>query len=302
MGRFFYSKLSGALVICLLFASYAAAQAKPDAALPNSLSGADNPAELLSLAIRHEHAEGVPRDLSKAFSLYCAAAKTGYGDAQYALGWMYFNGRGVARDDGIASRLFAMAAAQGHLQAAELAGRIGDIGAAATAPLPACLMPDAPVIAEDSTPAFEKIYPKGTIFELVQKLAPRYEVDPKFALAIILVESGFNVHARSPRNAQGLMQLMPDTAQRFRVKNTFDAEDNINGGLAYLRWLLAYFEGNVPLVAAAYNAGERAVERHGGVPPYSETKEYVRKITELYRKSTHPYRRDLIDAASRGRK
>jgi soluble lytic murein transglycosylase-like protein len=192
-----------------------------------------------------------------------------------------------------------MAAAQGHAQAIELTRRIS---ASATAPLPACLMPEVAAAAEEPGPAFEKMYPKGPIFELVQKLAPRYEVDPKFALAIILVESGFNVHARSPKNAQGLMQLMPDTAQRFRVKNTFDAEDNIKGGLAYLRWLLAFFEGNVPLVAAAYNAGEKAVERHGGVPPYSETKEYVRKITDLYRKSTHPYQRNLIDAASRGRK
>jgi soluble lytic murein transglycosylase-like protein len=284
------------LAIGLLSATHAAAQVPPVAGLPTP---ADDPAGLLALALRYEHAEGVPRDLSKAFALYCSAAKMGHGDAQYALGWMYFNGRGVARDDDIASRLFAMAAAQGHAQARELAERMGS---AADAPLPACLLPDPPAVAEDPTPDFDRIYPKGPIRELVQKLAPRYEVDPKFALAIIRVESGFNIHARSPKNAQGLMQLMPDTAQRFRVKNTFDAEDNINGGLAYLRWLLAYFEGNVPLVAAAYNAGEKAVEKHGGVPPYSETREYVRKITELYRSSTHPYRRDLIDAASRGRK
>ncbi len=74
------------------------------------------------------------------------------------------------------------------------------------------------------------------------------------------------------------MQLIPETAERFQVKNAFDAEDNIRGGMAYLRWLLAFFKGDVTLVAAAYNAGEGAVERHQGIPPYAETIDYVQKI------------------------
>jgi soluble lytic murein transglycosylase-like protein len=132
----------------------------------------------------------------------------------------------------------------------------------------------------------------------VYKLASDYEVDPKLVLAVITVESGFNVHAKSPKNAQGLMQLIPETAQRFRVKNAFDPADNIKGGLAYLQWLLAYFKGDVPLVLAAYNAGERTVEKYRGIPPYPETRNYVQKITSMYRSPTHPYKADLVKEAT----
>jgi soluble lytic murein transglycosylase-like protein len=103
-------------------------------------------------------------------------------------------------------------------------------------------------------------------------------VPPRLALAIIDVESRFDAKAVSAKNAQGLMQLIPETAQRFGVRDPFDPRDNIQGGLAYLRWLSAYFEGNVTLVAAAYNAGEGAVDKHLGVPPYAETQDYVRKV------------------------
>lgn len=114
--------------------------------------------------------------------------------------------------------------------------------------------------------ADEVIYFKGPIFDLVHKLASDYDVDPKLVLAVITVESGFNARAKSPKNAQGLMQLIPDTAKRFRIKNVYDPADNIKGGMAYLQWLLAFFKGNVPLVIAAYNAGERAVEKYRGIP------------------------------------
>jgi soluble lytic murein transglycosylase-like protein len=93
------------------------------------------------------------------------------------------------------------------------------------------------------------------------------------------------------------MQLIPETARRFRVKDAFNAEDNIKGGVAYLQWLLAFFKGDVPLVAAAYNAGERAVEKYRGIPPYPETRDYVRRITALYRKTSHPYRQNLVPAS-----
>jgi soluble lytic murein transglycosylase-like protein len=108
-------------------------------------------------------------------------------------------------------------------------------------------------------------------------------------MAIIRTESNFNPGAVSPKNAQGLMQLIPETAERFNVRKPFDPEQNIRGGMAYLRWLLAYFKGNVALVAAAYNAGEGAVNRYAGVPPYAETKGYVRRIRELFQKDEHPF-------------
>jgi soluble lytic murein transglycosylase-like protein len=90
------------------------------------------------------------------------------------------------------------------------------------------------------------------------------------------------------------MQLIPETAKRFGVKDAYKAEDNIKGGLAYLQWLLAYFKGDVQLVAAAYNAGEATVEKYNGVPPYIETQMYVRKIASLYNNTTHPYQINLI--------
>lgn len=269
--------------------------------LPLSMSEAsdysDNPKMLVALAVKYEHAEGVPQDYLKAAALYCRAARLGYADAQHALGWMYANGRGVSRDDGVAAQLFAMAAEQGHEYARNM---MRFTRPNTTTPLPSCLLPEKQAAFVDEGPdqADATAYPKGPIVNLVHQLAPRYEVDPKLALAVISVESAFNVRAKSPKNAQGLMQLIPETAQRFRVKNVFDPAENIKGGLAYLQWLLAYFKGDVSLVAAAYNAGERTVERYRGIPPYPETRDYVRKITHLYRKPTHPYQPDLVESSS----
>ena len=123
-------------------------------------------------------------------------------------------------------------------------------------------------------------------------------MDPNLVLAIISVESAFNSRAVSPKNAQGLMQLIPATAQRFQVKDSFDPEENIKGGLAYLRWLLAYFRGNVAWVVAAYNAGEGAVEKYRGIPPYPETVKYVDKILQRYQKTIHPYQPEIINRSS----
>jgi soluble lytic murein transglycosylase-like protein len=91
----------------------------------------------------------------------------------------------------------------------------------------------------------------------------------------------------------GLMQLIPDTADRFNIKNAFDAAQNIKGGIKYLRWLLSYYQGNVALAAAAYNSGEKTVDRYRGVPPYPETKNYVKRVMNLYRLQSHPYDEEL---------
>jgi soluble lytic murein transglycosylase-like protein len=85
------------------------------------------------------------------------------------------------------------------------------------------------------------------------------------------------------------MQLIPETSQRFNVKNPFDPAQNIRGGLTYLRWLLAYFEGDIALVAAAYNSGEGTVERYRGVPPYAETRAYVKRILKSVGQTVHPF-------------
>jgi soluble lytic murein transglycosylase-like protein len=127
------------------------------------------------------------------------------------------------------------------------------------------------------------------ILSIVTRLAPEFHVPPQLALAIIEAESNFNPAALSPKNAKGLMQLIPETAARFNVRNPYDPAQNIRGGMAYLRWLLAYFEGDVQLVAAAYNAGEGAVERYRGVPPYLETRAYVRKIVQAVGPVPQPF-------------
>jgi len=106
----------------------------------------------------------------------------------------------------------------------------------------------------------------------------RYGVDAALVRAVVKVESDFNEAARSHKGAQGLMQLMPDTARLHNVGNAYDPEENIEGGVRHLRLLLDRYQGDLPLTLAAYNAGVKAVEKYRGIPPFSETKEYVRRV------------------------
>ena len=135
---------------------------------------------------------------------------------------------------------------------------------------------------------------KRRIAAIVRKLAPAYEISPRLALAVIAVESNFAWDARSDKGAAGLMQLMPETAVRFKVKRVYDVADNVRGGLAYLRWLLAYYRGDVRLAAAAYNAGEKVVDRNMGIPPFPETQAYVNRVLSLYGSETHPYAQEDV--------
>jgi soluble lytic murein transglycosylase-like protein len=108
-------------------------------------------------------------------------------------------------------------------------------------------------------------------------------VDPLLLYSVMHQESSFKLHAISPKGARGLMQLMPGTASRFGVANIFDPKQNIEGGARYLRFLLDRFDGDINLALAGYNAGEGAVEKYGWrIPPYSETQEYVRRISRRY--------------------
>lgn len=111
--------------------------------------------------------------------------------------------------------------------------------------------------------------------------AREFGVEEAIVRAIIHAESAYNPTALSRAGAQGLMQLMPPTARRFGVTDSYDAAQNIRGGVQYLSWLLKRFNGNLTLAAAGYNAGEGAVDRHGGVPPYSETQYYVKRVAQL---------------------
>jgi len=117
---------------------------------------------------------------------------------------------------------------------------------------------------------------------IIQTTAQRHNVDPNLVRAVIKVESNFNPRAVSPKGAMGLMQLMPATARNLSVSDPFDPEQNVNAGVRHLRELLDSYQGDVSLSLAAYNAGSGAVARSKGVPPYSETRQYVKRITTLY--------------------
>ena len=117
----------------------------------------------------------------------------------------------------------------------------------------------------------------------IADVSMRQGVDARLVEAVIATESAFDPRALSTKGAQGLMQLMPDTADRFGVANPWDPEQNIAGGTAYLRWLIEEFNGDQRRVLAAYNAGEGAVTRYGGVPPYPETRGYVDRVLAYYR-------------------
>jgi soluble lytic murein transglycosylase-like protein len=138
-------------------------------------------------------------------------------------------------------------------------------------------VPDAPTI-RATTPLAVATY-RDKFEPLVQEHARRHALRPDLVRAVIQVESGFNPQARSPRGAMGLMQLMPKTATELGVRNPYDPAENIRGGCTYLRKLMDRYNGNEELALAAYNAGAEAVDRHGKtVPPYQETRDYVKRV------------------------
>lgn len=260
------------LIVLLMSMLLAASPAAADESLAQLLARGD-PDTLTAWGQRYEHGEGVERDVDAAIRLYCRAARAGNALAQYQLGWLYANGRGVPRNDALASAWFRLAAAKGDAHAERMLARVDEPGTR-------------PVKASCPTAGGGSGHPsphRREVAAWVEQLAPRYGLAPELVLAVIEVESNFNPRARSPKNAQGLMQLIPETAARFGVRDVWDPVENLRGGMAYLRWLLDHFEGDVTLALAGYNAGENAVTRHGGIPPYAETRAYVRRISAMLR-------------------
>jgi len=253
---------------------------------------------LMHNAARYEASAESHEDFWQAAVIYCEASRLGSTEAQYRLGMLYAFGKGVQENRAFAASLFSMASHQGHLKAFDMLETVNF----KSQELPVCVTSDAlpekrppPAL----TPAEHTVQidryleslprNKSWIIDLANKISDWYDIDPKFVLSIITVESAFEIKAQSHKSAMGLMQLIPKTAERFNVKNAFDASQNIKGGVRYLRWLLSYYRGNVEFVAAAYNAGEKAVDRYFGIPPYPETREYVKRLRKLYQRSTHSY-------------
>ena len=166
------------------------------------------------------------------------------------------------------------AAAKGA-QPSSPANRPGGMGSAGDAPRTGAA-PKTAAARETSAPADSAYY------ETIRQAAGKYGVDPKLVSAVAEVESGFQQGAVSATGAVGVMQLMPETAESLGV-NPYDAAQNINGGAQYLKQMLDTFDGDIRKAVAAYNAGPEAVKEYGGVPPYSETQQYVSSVLDLYR-------------------
>lgn len=244
---------------------------------------ASTPETVRKLAANYEHGrDGVKQDFQQAFVLYCQEALKGDRESAYNMGFMYFNGRGRPRNLALAVRWFKQAAEAGDSHAQKMLVRFANVSP----------LEDATCKQAESKPAFKLVAVsnpnKRVVAGWVNQIAPHYEIDPELVMAVIRAESAFNISAESNKNAQGLMQLIPETAARFGVTDSFDPIQNIKGGVAYLHWLLRHFDGKVDLVLAAYNAGEGAVDRYQGIPPYQETQNYVNKILSWYQKTSHP--------------
>ena len=239
----------------------------------------------------------------KAANLYCEAARYGSAEGIYRLGMLYAFGRGVPANRDYAANLFGIASTHGHFEAQKMLETIE----IKTNDTPLCVLeavapehpPSQSLADSQGIDAYVAKLPKNKrwVLDLVGTISSWYKVDSKLVLSIITAESNFKINAKSNADAHGLMQLIPATADRFNVKNAYNASQNIKGGVAYLRWLLSYFRGDVTLAVAAYNAGEGAVDKYKGVPPYKETRGYVKKVMALYQTKLHDFDASITGAS-----
>ncbi|KAJ8742352.1 lytic transglycosylase domain-containing protein [Aeromonas veronii] len=223
-------------------------------------------------------------NLQKAIALYCVAASTGNPEGYFRIGRLLATGPASVRSAKLANSYLAMAIRLGNQQASRYYNpRVGN------APMgDQCGVGmrggQGSYFALPSTPFNVEAYlarqspGKQKLATMLRHAAKRHQVDVRLVLAIAIAESNLESRAVSAKNAQGVMQLIPETQQRFGVTQPFDPAQNIKGGVSYLKWLDRHFDGDWVLISAAYNAGEKAVERYGGIPPYDETREYVKRV------------------------
>lgn len=223
-------------------------------------------------------------NLQKAIALYCVAASTGNPEGYFRIGRLLATGPASVRSAKLANSYLAMAMRLGNRQAARYYNaRVGNApmgdqcgvgmrgGQGSYSALPNTPFNVEAYLARQS-PGKQKLA------TMLRHAAKRHQVDVRLVLAIAIAESNLESRAVSAKNAQGVMQLIPETQQRFGVTRLFDPAQNIKGGVSYLKWLDRRFDGDWVLISAAYNAGEKAVERYGGIPPYDETQEYVKRV------------------------
>jgi hypothetical protein len=237
----------------------------------------DEPPLVRALLEQAWSAEFEVQDIRLALVLYCHAGLSGSAEGYYRIGRIYINGSSDLLDQEKARGYFALAAQLGHERAATFLDNPQTV-------LP--LINDCAGFERDanghrfdlvryvaSLPDYKQL-----VAELIRSEARKQHIPVPLALAIACAESNLDARAVSPMNAQGVMQLIPETQQRFGVKKPFDTQQNVRGGLRYLKWLLARFDGNIPHAVAAYNAGEGMVDRYRGIPPFAETQAYVKRV------------------------
>uniref|UniRef100_UPI003BA05F35 lytic transglycosylase domain-containing protein n=1 Tax=Aeromonas jandaei TaxID=650 RepID=UPI003BA05F35 len=255
------------------------------AGIPQTAQGRDfRQAPRAMTALRQGQAAQHSGNLQKAIALYCVAASTGNPEGYFRIGRLLATGPASVRSAKMANSYLAMAMRLGNQQASRYYNpRVGN------APMgDQCGVGmrggQGSYFALPSTPFNVEAYlarqspGKQKLVTMLRHAAKRHQVDVRLVLAIAIAESNLESRAVSAKNAQGVMQLIPETQQRFGVTQPFDPAQNIKGGVSYLKWLDRRFDGDWVLISAAYNAGEKAVERYGGIPPYDETREYVKRV------------------------
>jgi len=292
------SRPQGRWLLCMAF--WAAWSAGADAGSFEQTLASNDAGSMLELGKRYFYGVTVPQSIDHAIQLYCGAARLGNGEAQYRLGEIYSRTTTGRQDEVLAAAWFLRSALSKYdaakkplsrwdLTAVDIPAEPGCVLSAnmmartmpRAKPAEAAQASKAVAAAPAPSPALGDVVKRRDVERLVRGMAPEFGLSPELVLAVIEVESNFNPKAQSPKQAQGLMQLIPATARRFGVSDPWDPQQNVRGGMKYLSWLLDHFDGDVRLALAGYNAGEKAVKRYGGVPPYGETRGYLRRVSRV---------------------